>query len=198
MRSLKIGVALLAVALSADSLLGAGQAIVLKQNLSQMVAAAERIYRGTVLSAEEVTVEIGGGQIPATSYQIGVTEHFKGDVDLQKDDQAVVELKMVGNTKPVLRVEGDLAVLPVLPEMPRLAVGGDYLLLTNAANANGLAATIGLAQGSFQISGEGKVETAVNGLNNAGLFAGMVGDFPAEGPISYDTLAAAIRAELGQ
>lgn len=190
---------LLSAALIAAPHLEAGQAIVQHQNLSQMCDNAARIYRGEVLGVEESTVTIGSGEFPATAYQIKVTEGFLGDVDQQKDGVGIVELKMIGtNKRGPMKVEGDLAVLSVLPAPPQLAVGEEYLLLTNAPNANGLAYTIGMEQGSFRISGSGKVETAVNALDNVGLFAGMAGNYPARGPIDYATLADAIRNQLGQ
>lgn len=195
-RRLVMLAALLLVAPAA--LFAAGQAIVLHQNLSEMTAEANRIYRGTVQAVEEGSVDLAGTTLPATTYRIAVSELFKGDVDQQKGDLRAVELKIVGTSKSILRMEGDLAVMSVLPAPPALVIGDDYLFFTNAPNAYGLANTIGLGQGYFHITGVGKAELAANELDNLGLFKGMGEGFPAKGAVSYDALAELIRAELGQ
>jgi len=173
-------------------------------NLAEMVQRADKIYRGTVLSAEESTVQAGGGQLPVVIYRLQVDELFRGDVPLVKGVR-VVELRMLGKIKSVR--QGNLQLNSVLPRLPKLNVGQTYLLLTTRPSAIGLSTTVGLGQGSFQILQRGKQETAVNEVNNVGLFRDMntqarslsaQGSTPGSGPIAYSELAQQIRAQLGK
>ena len=187
---------LAAVLLAFPGLLFAAQAFVKHQNLSEMVAEADRIYRGQVISINTGDLEINGASIPTATYRILVTDHFKGEVDQQKGEQKVAELRVVGTHKKFLSVNGDLASMPVLPDLPQLKIGEEYLLLTNAPNQYGLSNTIGLGQGYFQISFTDDGEVCANQLDNLGLFKSMGVSMPAKGPVAYDDLAALIRAEM--
>lgn len=177
-------------------LLAAVQTLVLHQNLAEMVAEADRIYRGTVTSIEAGDVDINGTLVPATTYRIRITDHFKGAVDQEKDDLRIAELRVVGTMKKFLRTEGDFAQLPVLPELPRLEVGEEYLLFTNSPNAYGLSNTIGLGQGYFSITFAGSAEVCANQLDNLGLFNNMGTGMPSKGAVAYAELASIIRAEI--
>ena len=46
--------------------------------LSELVANADRIVRGTVIAEDGVTVAAGGSELPATHYRIRVDETLKG------------------------------------------------------------------------------------------------------------------------
>lgn len=177
-------------------LLAAGQTLVKHQNLSDMVAEADRIYRGQVTSAKASELEINGSSIPTTTYRILISEHFKGDVEEQKGDQRVAVLRAVGTDKKYLRIEGNFAQLPVLPDLPNLEVGSEYLIFANAPNAHGLSNTIGLGQGYFSISVVDSNEMAANELENLGLFKDMGTSMPAKGAVAYSELADMIRAEI--
>jgi hypothetical protein len=177
-----------------------GATTVMQFNLAELVDRAHAIYRGRVLSAQEGTVAIGGGQLNVVTYRIQVDELFRGDVTETKGVR-IAELRMIGKQSK-LRY-GNLERVSVLPEMPQLTVGRYYLVLATQPSAVGLSSTVGLGQGCFTISGTGKDETAVNGANNSGLFRGMTPDgarslaassAASSGPISYSELATQIRA----
>jgi hypothetical protein len=175
---------------------------VMQLNLAQLVDRADRIYRGTVLTATEGTLEAGGGQLPIVTYQIRVDETFRGDTTVVKGVR-VAEIRMLGKFARVRN--GALRRVSAVPEMPQLVVGQTYLLFATRPSAIGLSTTVGLAQGSFVISGEGKDEVAVNGANNSGLFRDMTppaaagariaaAPAPEGGALGYDDLARQVRA----
>lgn len=173
-----------------------------QMNLAEMVQRADKIYRATVISATPGTVEVGGGQLPTITYRLQVEESFRGDIPTVKG-MKIVELRTLGKTRPVQ--QGNARLLSALPKMPELAVGKTYLLLTTRPSAIGLSTTVGLGQGSFQIFGRGKSETAVNTVNNRGLFRDMAppaspsfaAASPQGGAVPYSELARQIRARLG-
>jgi hypothetical protein len=162
--------------------------VVLQMSLDDLASRAGRVFRGSVISAEPGTAEIGGGSLPTVTYQLLVEERFKGNFS-PNDGKAVVTVTMVGSLKQGgADVDGQRR-LSALPELPELQVGQDYVLFTTDPSPVGLSTTVGLGQGAFKVymSPEGD-ELAANELNNAGLF---------NGPVSYTTLASAIRAALG-
>lgn len=178
-----------------------------QMNLAEMVQRADKIYRATVISVTPGTVEVGGGQLPTITYRLQVEEVFRGDIPTVKG-MKIAEIRTLGKTKPVQ--QGNARLLSALPKMPQLAVGKTYLVLTTRPSAIGLSSTVGLGQGSFQIFGRGKSETAVNAVNNRGLFRDMTppsaagrqslsgAASPQGGSIPYSELARQIRAQLGQ
>jgi hypothetical protein len=195
-------VAMLVVA--AGSNLGAS--MVAQLNLAQMCARAHMIYRGTILSSTEGSVEAGGGQLPAVTYRVQVDELFRGEVEEMKGLR-IAEFRTIGKLPSVRR--GNLQLISPLPRMPQMTVGRTYLFLTTRPSAVGLSATVGLGQGCFYIYRDGQGEVAVNEANNSGLFRDM--DMTAvraraaraesisyAGPLPYDELARQIRAVLGQ
>ena len=183
---------------------------VMQMNLEEMVQRSAQIYRGTVLSATEGTVAAGGGQLPVVTYRLQVEESFRGDIPVVKG-MRIAEIQMIGKSKPVR--SGTLVRASVLPRMPELAVGRTYVVFTTQPSAIGLSAIVGLGQGAFRIDQAGKDETAVNEVNNSGLFRDMSApaapaarslaapsaSFGATGtgPISYGELASQIRTALG-
>lgn len=188
---------LMAVILAIPSpTLASGQTFVRHQNLSEIVAEADRIYRGKVTSTKIENVEINGSSLATTTFKILVTEHFKGEVEEQKGDKRVAILRVAGTNKPYVRVQGDFAQLSLLPEPPRLKVGDEYLFFTNAPNAHGLSNTIGLGQGYFGINTVDDNELAANQLQNLGLFKDMGTSMPSKGAVAYAELANMIRAEI--
>ena len=164
-------------------------------NLEQMVDLALRIFRGTVLSVKEGTVQAGGAALPTVTYRIRVDEAFKGAYQEVKGLQ-IVEITMLGKLK-----QSDTTTTRPLPliDLPKLQVGQDYLLLTTAPSAIGLSTMVGLAQGTFRVTGKPGQELAVNLNNNLGLLDGVPGapvgiDGTTEsGPLPYDTLATLIQ-----
>jgi hypothetical protein len=174
-------------------------ATVQQMNLQELVGRAHLIFRGTVLDVREGKVAVGGGELPTYTYRIRVDEAFKGTFSEVKGMQ-IAEVTTIGKL-PV--VQGPNArLVNALPEIPRLQVGKDYLLLTTQPSSVGLSVPVGLGQGSFLVSGKPGQEIAVNGNNNLGLFLGMTSGFAAggssqSGPVSYSTLAGMIHNLVG-
>jgi hypothetical protein len=169
-------------------------------NLAEMTARAQRIYVGTVLTATEGTVAIGGGQLATVTYRLSVAEDLRGQSALVKD-MRIAEIRMLGKQRSVRR--GNLRSFFPVPDLPMLTVGQEYLLFTTAPGSAGLSTMVGLGQGSFTLYGKGDNRTAVNEVNNVGLFRDMVLPAPgiaaarasgrqASGPIPY----AALRAQI--
>jgi hypothetical protein len=156
--------------------LPAQPAMVKKMDLAEMCELAGRIFRGTVIDIDKGTVSAGGGDVPTIRYQLRVTAQFKGSFPAAADGEPIIAVTSV-----------DLEVI----DMPRLAVGQDYLLLTTLPSSVGLSTMVGLGQGTFRVYGEADAELAVNALNNAGLTDGM-----RAGPESYEALANRIRSIL--
>ena len=184
--------------LTALCLFIAGQvhaAMMLQLDLQELTNRADKIFRGTVIGIDESMIEVGGGELPAVTYRIAVNEMFKGQPTEVKGDEAVVEIRMIGSLE-IDKVDenGNIQFSP-FREVPRLAMGSDYVLFTTPESAIGLSVTVGLGQGAFSVTpvdGTDDEFMAVNEFNNAGL--GLNG----EGPVEYDKLGAQIRALLGQ
>lgn len=169
--------------------------IMLQMNLEEITARADKIFRGTVISVEQGTIEAGGGELPAVTYRFRIEELFKGEATQVKGDAAVMEIRMIGSLVHSKEDEnGNLKFSP-FRDVPRLNEGGDYLLFTTAESSIGLSVTVGLGQGAFKVSpveGAGDEYQAVNEFNNAGL--GLNG----AGPVGYVELSTRIHALLGQ
>jgi hypothetical protein len=173
MRRLRPGVwasAAFAIGAIGFAVSGISAATVMQMNLAELVQRADRIYRGTVVSATSGTVAVGGGELPIVTYRLQVEDVIRGDVDTMKGIR-LTELRMLGKVT-AKRTASFRSVSP-LPEMPQLSVGQTYLVLTTRPSAIGLSTTVGMGQGLFRIEGIGKDETAVNQLNNSGLFRDM-------------------------
>jgi hypothetical protein len=124
----------------------------------------------------------------------------------------IAEIQMIGKSNVVR--SGTMVRASVLPRMPELAVGRTYVVFTTQPSAIGLSAIVGLGQGAFRIDQAGKDESAVNEVNNSGLFRDMSApaapaarslaapsasaDAKGPGPISYGELANQIRTALGR
>ncbi len=165
----------------------AGATTVLRLNLEQMVSRAGNIFRATVLDVRGGTVSVGGGSLPTTTYTLRVEESFKGSFE---KEGATVEITVAGSIKRDPVVVGNRRKFAVLPEVPQLNIGSDYLLITTAPSVAGLSTTVGLGQGAFSIFVRNRQELAVNTVGNANI-----GE---TGPVAYSALAADIRALLGQ
>lgn len=173
----------------------------IQMNLKDLATRADRIFRGTVVGVNTGTVRAGGSDLPTITYRLRVAERFKGEYAIVKDDTALVEIQMVGS-KTDRSANGERH-LSVFRDVPRLAMGGEYVLFTTHPSAVGLSTTVGLGQGAFSITGAGKEEAAVNSFGNAGLRRGLASSsaasrIPAGGPVPYPQLAAAIRAVLSE
>jgi hypothetical protein len=164
---------------------------VLHMTLRDLVTRADRIVRGTVLQAEEGSVTAGGGNLPIVTYQIRVDEVLKGSAA----DGEVLEVRMLGSMKQV--TSGPYRRANLLRDLPRFAVGRDYLFALTRPSRIGLSTTVGLGQGLFQLRGRPGEEVAVNEANNLGLFETQ-GARQTPGPVSYASLAKEIRSILGK
>ncbi|TQV86079.1 hypothetical protein FKG94_00525 [Exilibacterium tricleocarpae] len=168
-----------------------------------MTTQSEKIFRGTLIDAAKTKVNIGGGEIAAVVYTFDVTEVFKGQVQTVKD-RRVAKVTMLGT------LQKQQAGQRVLPGLPLLSTGKQYLLMVAPAGPTGLTTTMGLGQGAFQILSGGKTEVAVNEFNNIGLFTDTsqpgariaapvsAGSDRQKGAIPYTELAAQIHTLLGQ
>lgn len=187
MRSRRNMVVAWSLALAGLAALPAAATTVLKMDLDGLVTRADRIFRGTVVAVEPGTLAVGGGELPTVTFRIAVEETFKGAFEGKEAE--VVEMTVVGDLKQGERV-GGLVRFANLPAPPRLVAGGDYVIFATAPSAAGLSTAVGLGQGAFKVyQGEGRQELAVNELGNLGLFAG---------PVTYATLADAIRQRVGE
>jgi hypothetical protein len=163
----------------------------LQMDLAELADRAGRIFRGTVVDVEQGTVSAGGGELPAVTYRFKVEELFKGEADLVKGDDAMIEIRMVGSIKETVPV-GDYVRLNTFRDVPKLEMGSDYLLFMTPESAIGLSVSVGLGQGAFRVISIDKVDYAVNAFNNGGL------GLDSTGPVAYSELGAAIRAFLVQ
>jgi hypothetical protein len=163
-----------------------------KLDLGQMVEQAGSIAVVTVLDARPSNVPAGGAELPVTLYSVRVEEALAGALPLAEDGATSV-LRFLRNPGTVER--NGLLHRSNLPELPRLQVGGRYLILTTTPSLIGLSAPVGLEQGVFRITGKPGAETALNGLGNGGLFTGIESIAPpgwVSGPIRSDILATII------
>jgi hypothetical protein len=183
-------------AILALSLLAAAPAqavTVEKLDLGQIVEQAGSIVIVTVLDARPSSVPVGSAELPVTLYSVHVEEALAGALPLAEDGTASI-LRFLRNPGTVER--DGLLHRSNLPELPRLRVGGRYLLLTTTPSLVGLSAPVGLEQGVFRLTGKPGAETAVNGLGNGGLFTGIESIAPVgwdSGPIRSDVLTSLIR-----
>lgn len=187
----KSGMALMVTALLALAY-QAHATIMLKMDLTDLTDRAGTIFRGTVLSVEQGSVEAGGGQLPAITYRFRVDELYKGKATVVKGNDAIIEIRMVGNVKPAKADENGRIKLSAWNEVPKFSEGAEYLVFASQASSVGLSAPIGLGQGAFKVFATDGTDMAVNEFNNAGL--GLNGD----GPVAYTVLDSKIRALLGQ
>lgn len=158
--------------------------MVLKMGLGEMCDRAGNIFRGTVVSVTPGSISVGGEELQTMDYQIAVTDPIKGNFD-SKDGESVTTVRMLAPIKN--QTDGDVVRFSKLPDLPRLEVGGDYLLLATTPTVSGLSTTVGLGQGCFSI--DKKSEMTANEIGNHGLY---------DGPVAYQTIADDIRAALGQ
>ena len=129
---------------------------VMQMNLVEMGQRSAQIYRGTVLSATEGTVEAGGGQLPIVTYRLQVEEAFRGDIPVVKG-MRIAEIQMIGKSKPVRR--GNLRTRLRAAAHAGTGHRPTYLVFTTQPSAIGLSAIVGLGQGAFRIDQAGKARS---------------------------------------
>ncbi|MDJ0654366.1 MAG: hypothetical protein QNJ40_09445 [Xanthomonadales bacterium] len=171
---------------------------VMEMNLATLAERSDKVFRGTVLSVSETSVQAGGGTIPAIIYTLRVDDALKGSFDEVKGE-TLVEIKMVGTLKQYHAGKGPIAGFPLLK------TGADYLLMVAHPGPVGLTSPMGLGQGTFNIFTDPSTrqEMALNGFNNVALFKGLAKSTrdlaksaPTEGPVPYSMLADMIRATI--
>ncbi len=188
----RLGIAcLLALAFVASTTVWA--TTVRHMNLDALSSNSALIFRGTVIGVQPGTVEIGGAELPTTTYMFEISELFKGEATAEKDQQRFVAVTMIGSLKSDEEATGNIVRFDRFRDVPRLDEGEEYLLFTTEASDYGLSVTVGLAQGCFDIDGG----MALNRAGNLGLFSGTAYTGPASGPIEYNELASRIRATVG-
>ncbi len=169
--------------------------LMLHMDLGELTNRADRIFRGTLVTMEQITVEAGGAELPAVRYQFRVEELFKGEATETRGDQSMIEIRIIGNIATEKPVQSGVVNFDKLRDVPRFDIGGDYVLFSTPESSAGLSVTVGLGQGAFKVTpidgADGEYQ-AVNEYNNVGL------DLNGPGPVHYDTLSANIRALLGQ
>ena len=165
---------------------------VIHMNLRDLVGRADRILRGTVIESTEGTITAGGGDLPVVTYKIRVNQSLKGG----DGSGEVIEVRLLGTMKQP--DSGPYRRAAVLKDLPRFSVGNNYLFVLTRPSAIGLSTTVGLGQGLFTLGGRPGQETAVNGANNLGLFAGLPGAPQSSGPVPYSTLVQQINNLLAR
>ena len=133
---------------------------------------------------------MGGGELPAVTYRLAVSESFKGDFEEVKGER-FTNVTMVGTLKQVLSGKHPITDFPVLQE------GTEYLLFIAPAGPSGMTATMGLAQGCFHVNSADGGRVAMNLVNNTGLFSGMNTGLADGQAVPYSELADMIRGIVG-
>lgn len=162
-----------------------------QMNIDELSQNADKIFRGTVISVQPGTVEAGGAELATVTYTLKVEESFKGEFTIEKDDVRLAKITMITDAKSDPSASG-ISRMGMFRDVPRLAVGHDYLLFTSAESGIGLSTTIGLSQGCFDIVGT----MALNRVGNLGLFQGAATTGPEKGAIPYAELSSRIRTIL--
>lgn len=184
LRYIRVLVSCAAVLLCAST---AHAAITAQMNLEQMVTQSERIFVGRVVSITESRVTMGGGELPAVTYRLAVSDSFKGQYEEIKSEK-FADVTMIGSLKQVLSGKHPITDFPVL------AKGTEYLLFIAPSGPTGMTATMGLGQGCFHVSGSSDDKVVLNLVNNTGLFSGMNVGFADGEAVPYAALTDMIRS----
>jgi hypothetical protein len=171
-------------------------------NLQELAQRANRIFTGRVIDVRSGTVEAGGGVLPTTIYRLQVGDTFKGSYPAPGKSGTIIEVQMVGtSSSKAPSARGGPVRRLMLPDMPRLDVGEEYVLFTTTPSRVGLSTTVGLGQGCFKVFRRQREQPlALNAVANDGLFRGMSTSAqpPARGAVPYSELSRQIRSVLAQ
>ncbi len=190
MRKLQVGIATLLCLLVLPAIVTA--TVVRHMNLDALVENSGTIFRGTVTAINVGTVELGGAELPTTTYAFRVSEMLKGEPSIVKDGVGYMTITMIGSPKEDVQ-GGDVRLISAIRDIPEMQAGGEYLLFTTPESSAGLSVPVGLAQGCFDIIGE----MALNRADNVGLFRGTSFQGPASGSIEYRELVDRVRTSMG-
>ena len=190
-------------ALLAIAILGlspANAAMVRKMNLQSLCDSAGTIARVEVVAVEEATVPVPDGEMPVRVYTLNVRDALKGVSEADRERGTFTLTMLDAARLPRTKSGGNLQHIAVLPGLPVLEPGGEYLLLTTVPSAGGLATTVGLGQGLFHIvPGAHGVERVRNDLDNIGLLDGMAAPKSiSTSALTYGQITTLIRNAVGE
>lgn len=154
---------------------------VLRFNLEEMVATADRIFVGKCIDVKETKEMVAKGIMPVTYYTFTVSQVIKGKVP------QTITFKQLGHRprKPAAKNSGPL-VGPYLADpktyihgMSGYVIGDELLLmLIPKYSAGELTYPVGLYQGAFFITRSSSGKALVkNSINNRGLFTNPYTNF---------------------
>lgn len=143
-------------------------------NLDQLLDHVGTVVYGTVIDIEQSNREIAGGTLPVLTYRLRVEDMLLGP---QVDH---LEFSVLGDLKGQPTADSSVRRFSVLPELPRLQVGQEYVLLLTAESAAGLCAPVGLQQGAFRVVETKEGDIVLNSIHNLGLFRGMTPSIAAD------------------
>jgi hypothetical protein len=147
---------------------------VLRSNLEEMTVAADRVFLGKCVAANETSRMIAQGMLPVTDYTFQVERAIKGNLP------AVITFTQLGHAaKPATGKGGEItmhgqAVTPAtfIHGMGEYAIGERLLLfLVPQSKEGNLTHPVGMDQGAFHVTTLQAGDQLVrNGINNLGLF----------------------------
>ena len=146
---------------------------VLRFNLEEMVATADRIFLGRCVSAEETTEFIAGGDLAVTRYRFEVERAVKGNVPRRLTfTQLGHRARSAKGKGGQITMHGRAVTPDTIHGMGEYSVG-DRLVLFLIPNYLGGKVTypVGAYQGAFNVSRMPSGQDLVrNNVNNLGLF----------------------------
>jgi hypothetical protein len=140
---------------------------VLRFNIEEMTATADRVFIGRCISVTESEEMIAQGPTPITSFTFEVEQAIKGKLPRQ------ITFRQLGHTSRRVSKESSIVKKGmIIHGMPGYRVGDRVVLflIPNYSDGN-VTYPVGVAQGAFfvaETASGGK--TVRNGLNNLGLF----------------------------
>ncbi len=129
-----------------------------------MCDSADKVFRGTVVSAAPGTLRVGGLDLPTTTYRLRVDEAFKGEFPHARGGGRRVVVRMLSAPNPDERSR-EARGARFLADLPQLQVGESYLLLSTRPSSIGTSTTVGLGQGLFRIHGTAPRPTRSTGTH---------------------------------
>src|SRR5215813_12676242 len=146
--------------------------MVLRFNLEEMTATADRVFMGRCSSAQETTEMISQGMLPVTIYTFDVERVIKGRIP------AVFSFRQLGHAGSAkakadkLTIHGQAATPQVFHGMTDYRVGDRVVLFLIPDYLGGkVTYPVGLYQGAFYVSEMPSGQQLVrNNINNLGLF----------------------------
>lgn len=146
-----------------------GQALlVLKLNLVQLSAFADRIFVGECISVRQGR-DSNNYHVNYVTYR--VDEMLKGESSKRVTFKQLVPPPP--SEQPVLPDHPEIKVTSAFADMPRYQVGATNVVFLSEDSEVGLTAPVGLHQGMFRVFEEGVQKQVVNRVGNKGLFVGI-------------------------